>query len=463
MEVLEMNKKLSMFLETGVYRFEDCNAVFIDPVHVLNRSYSRFRVSPSEYYSRFFDSKHATQDASTSRKRKRKKKTNPHTLNERERVADQRHQEAKPLLLKACQSLLRATDLLEVMNNLRNGSDSSSLKNRDLSPSSPSTSAVESFIELGRVWQAPLYEITLKLHPYETGGYSTTQFSERVIPVFNNLISNDTSEDVEAEFMNTQYILPPDSCFYMSDLRQIHNLIPAEKDCCFNLIVIDPPWENGSAYQKLRYPTLPNKYFLSLPIKQLSHTEGALVALWVTNREKLRGFVEEELFPAWGVKYISTFYWLKVKADGSLISDLDLFHHRPYECILLGRCHGESLDSSATKIDSIQDNQIIISIPGDYSRKPPVGGVEYTFGEADRAWRSLLKKMIRPGDDVLRTHVRKGGEQACYRSMLLGIDRFDVWNYLPEKWYLDGFLGEMNPFISKNRDTSMRKRKGISE
>ena len=36
------------------------------------------------------------------------------------------------------------------------------------------------------------------------------------------------------------------------------------------------------------------------------------MALWVTNREKLRGFVEKELFPAWGVSYLATFYWLKV-------------------------------------------------------------------------------------------------------------------------------------------------------
>lgn len=57
---------------------------------------------------------------------------------------------------------------------------------------------------------------------------------------------------------------------------------------------------------------MPNRFFLSLPIKQLSHTEGALVALWVTNREKLRAFVEHELFPKWGVKYMATMYWLKV-------------------------------------------------------------------------------------------------------------------------------------------------------
>lgn len=61
-----------------------------------------------------------------------------------------------------------------------------------------------------------------------------------------------------------------------------------------------------------RYPMLPNRYLLSLPVKQLAHTEGALVALWVTNREKLRVFVEKELFPAWDVMNVAEFYWLKV-------------------------------------------------------------------------------------------------------------------------------------------------------
>lgn len=36
------------------------------------------------------------------------------------------------------------------------------------------------------------------------------------------------------------------------------------------------------------------------------------MALWMTNREKLHDFVEKELFPMWGVKYVTTFYWLKV-------------------------------------------------------------------------------------------------------------------------------------------------------
>lgn len=80
-----------------------------------------------------------------------------------------------------------------------------------------------------------------------------------------------------------------------------------------------------------RYPTLPNRYFLSLPIKKLTHTEGALLALWVTNREKLRGFVEKELFPSWGVKYMATLYWLKVTLFPSCMvtSHCKTFHSVP--------------------------------------------------------------------------------------------------------------------------------------
>lgn len=39
------------------------------------------------------------------------------------------------------------------------------------------------------------------------------------------------------------------------------------------------------------------------------------MALWTTNREKLRIFVENELFPAWGVTKFVLSYWLKVTPE----------------------------------------------------------------------------------------------------------------------------------------------------
>jgi hypothetical protein len=87
-----MSDKRSTFLESGIYRFENSNAVFIDPVRVLNRYYTRFRVSSSAYYPRFFESKQESRvSSSTSRKRKRKEKK-PQVLNDREKAAERRHQ-----------------------------------------------------------------------------------------------------------------------------------------------------------------------------------------------------------------------------------------------------------------------------------------------------------------------------------------------------------------------------------
>ncbi|XP_011649609.1 methyltransferase-like protein 2 [Cucumis sativus] len=387
--------ELSVFLESGIYRFVDSRFIFVDPVRVLNRSYSRFRVSPAGYYSRFFDYERKgleNKDCLSYGKKRKRKEKKLRCLNEKECAADQRHQVAKPLLLKAYELLLQATDLLSVTRSLNRESGSSEGRNL------PSDHQL--LIEHGRIWQAPLYEITLKLPEHdqssEVGGSS---FKDRVVPLFNNLVVNETSDEVEAEFLDHQYILPRESCFYMSDLRQVHNLIPAKASSGFSLILIDPPWENGSAQQKSKYPTLPNRYFLALPIKKLSHGKGALVALWVTNREKFHRFIDLELFPAWGVVHISTYYWLKVKADGSLISDLDLFHHRPYECLLLGYCYGEDVQDVKILDQTLPKDRVIISIPGDYSRKPPIAELlqEYVPGPKPGRCIELFAREMNPG------------------------------------------------------------------
>lgn len=89
----ETGKELSSFLHSGIYRFPNSIAVFMDPVRVLNDSYTRFRVSPSSYYSRFCEPKENEDvriPGGESRKRKRKK--GKHDLNERERSAEKRHQ-----------------------------------------------------------------------------------------------------------------------------------------------------------------------------------------------------------------------------------------------------------------------------------------------------------------------------------------------------------------------------------
>lgn len=50
---------------------------------------------------------------------------------------------------------------------------------------------------------------------------------------------------------------------------------------------------------------------LQAPIPKLAQP-GCLVALWVTNNDRLKDFAACELFPAWGIKHIGTWIWLKV-------------------------------------------------------------------------------------------------------------------------------------------------------
>ncbi|GAB2291318.1 hypothetical protein Dimus_025576 [Dionaea muscipula] len=95
-------------------------------------------------------------DSDNPRKRKRKQKKS-HPLNDRELLADLRHQEARPFLVRAHEALLSAGELLEVMPELR--SRSSQCPQMCIINS---TDVGHSFADLGKIWQAPLYEITLR-------------------------------------------------------------------------------------------------------------------------------------------------------------------------------------------------------------------------------------------------------------------------------------------------------------
>uniref|UniRef100_I1P8J9 Uncharacterized protein n=1 Tax=Oryza glaberrima TaxID=4538 RepID=I1P8J9_ORYGL len=307
--------ELRAFEATGIYRLAESGAAFLDPVRILNASYRRFRLVPSAYYSRSFGTSRQGGEAETERtgeasperkkrKRKRQRQPKPRELNEVERMAEARHQEARPLLSSAHKSLLKAKDLLEFLPRM--------IK-EDVRVLDVESNLEKNLVELGSSWRAPLCEMTL-------------------------CFQKSSGEDSEEDNYNQGY----------------------------NLIVVDPPWENGCVRQKVAYPTLPNRHFLYLPVQELAHPAGALLVLWITNREKLWKFVEEELFPAWGVKDHTVFYWLKVKPDGSLIGNLDLLHHRPYECLLVGYINLFFFSQSLPMVEV--DRNIMVSMAKAISR-----------------------------------------------------------------------------------------------
>uniref|UniRef100_A0A7I4EZ53 Methyltransferase-like protein 2 n=1 Tax=Physcomitrium patens TaxID=3218 RepID=A0A7I4EZ53_PHYPA len=300
-------------LQNGVVIIEGNNGVFMEPVRVLNSGYDMHDVKFERYYSRAFftsvsmPSSGVTNEGSDTRKRKRKRVYN---LNEKEVLAENRHQEVRSVILKAHEAF-QATVAPSLRNYITFDGRDDCVPSPSKSCSSMQNLGIEegevNFVELAALWQAPLYEFS-----FSKGQVDCEEEESRTTPMFNTIIKSSSRTSEVAECGACKYLLPKSCTFLISDISEVHRLIPVgdSKDG-FNLMVIDPPWENKSVHRKSLYPTLPNKYLLSLPVKQLAHADGALVALWITNREKLRHFAETELFPAWGVKMAAVWYWLK--------------------------------------------------------------------------------------------------------------------------------------------------------
>lgn len=108
------------------------------------------------------------------------------------------------------------------------------------------------------------------------------------------------------------------------------------------------------------------------------------MALWVTNRERHRRFIEAELLPAWGLRQVAQWHWLKVTDDGRPVSRLDVAHRRPYESLLLcwpapaepPPAGGEAPPCPGPPPVGFQpppEQLVVAAVPAQHSRKPQLG------------------------------------------------------------------------------------------
>mmetsp|Transcript_29598 Transcript_29598/g.53002 ORF Transcript_29598/g.53002 Transcript_29598/m.53002 type:complete len:188 (-) Transcript_29598:2518-3081(-) len=83
--------------------------------------------------------------------------------------------------------------------------------------------------------------------------------------------ATDGGEESRATMLDRTLLLPPHSRFLMSDMRRLQPLLEeAHAVGGFNLIVVDPPWENASAKRSGAYCTLPERKMLPLPVASLT-------------------------------------------------------------------------------------------------------------------------------------------------------------------------------------------------
>ncbi|PRP79394.1 methyltransferase-like protein 4-like [Planoprotostelium fungivorum] len=200
-----------------------------------------------------------------------------------------------------------------------------------------------------------------------------------------------------------------------SDIKDIRRLSRAPHHGQYNIVVMDPPWENKSVDRSKKYKTLPNYSLFSIPVVDLLYggeaTENpcGLFAVWVTNKLKFQRFVTETLFPKWRIEYLTTWYWIKIDREGQLIFPLSSSHRRPYEPLLIGR-FSRRIDEELENFP--REPRFLISRPGAHSTKPKLNSIFSPFLEGDVRGlelfaRNLIGGWTSWGNEVLQNQMIK--------------------------------------------------------
>ncbi|NXV10834.1 METL4 protein, partial [Cepphus grylle] len=197
--------------------------------------------------------------------------------------------------------------------------------------------------------------------------------------------------------MGQKYLVPPKSSFLLSDISCLQPLLNYKKK--YDVIVIDPPWENKSVKRSNRYSYLSSWQIKQIPVPALAAPD-CLVVMWVTNRQKHLRFVKDELYPHWSVKTLAEWHWVKITRAGEFVLPLDSLHKKPYEVLVLGRVQGDVKEALRKPEDvlPIPEHKLIVSIPCSlHSHKPPLTAVLAEFIKPDVECLELFARNLQPG------------------------------------------------------------------
>ncbi|NXG68723.1 METL4 protein, partial [Baryphthengus martii] len=197
--------------------------------------------------------------------------------------------------------------------------------------------------------------------------------------------------------MGQKYLVPPKSRFLLSDISRLQPLLDYKKK--YDVIVIDPPWENKSVKRSNRYSHLSSWEIKHIPVPALA-APHCLVVTWVTNRQKHLRFVKDELYPHWSVKTLAEWHWVKITRAGEFVLPLDSLHKKPYEVLVLGRAEGDAKEAlrKAEDVPPVPEHQLIVSVPCVlHSHKPPLAAVLAEFVKPDTECLELFARNLQPG------------------------------------------------------------------
>ncbi|XP_075388969.1 N(6)-adenine-specific methyltransferase METTL4 [Tenrec ecaudatus] len=216
--------------------------------------------------------------------------------------------------------------------------------------------------------------------------------------LFSRIVENNSCFTKMITLMGHKYLLPPKSGFLLSDISCIQPLLNCRKK--YDLIVIDPPWENKSVKRSNRYSYLSPLQIKQIPVPKMA-APNCLVITWVTNRQKHLRFVKEELYPSWSVEVVAEWHWVKITNSGEFVFPLDSQHKKPYEGLILGRVQENttlSLRNADEKVLPIPDHKLIVSVPCTlHSHKPPLAEVLKDYIKPGGEYLELFARNLQPG------------------------------------------------------------------
>ncbi|KAF2706793.1 MT-A70-domain-containing protein [Pleomassaria siparia CBS 279.74] len=179
-----------------------------------------------------------------------------------------------------------------------------------------------------------------------------------------------------------RFKIPPRSTLFLSDSTHSDAFRASFRELTeeytlprhFDLILLDPPWPNGSAKRKGAYEQVGGMPYMMKVLSKMdidSYVEqNALVGIWITNKESLRHHVlgPGGLFEKWNVGLIEEWIWIKTTTKGEPMFSLENLWRKPYEIFLLGR----AAPNSWTKMVAAGNikKKVIAAVPDIHSRKP---------------------------------------------------------------------------------------------
>ena len=215
--------------------------------------------------------------------------------------------------------------------------------------------------------------------------------------ITNRLVQNLHPTTVHLTCSETGYRIPPGASALMSKVDEYTTLAMSMAALTaypypsatvgpgqFNLVLLDPPWQNRSVRRSAKYDTARDTDPMVVLKGMLNQhiAPGTLVGCWVTNKGTVRD-AALDAFQAWDVDLFEEWAWLKITASGDPVTELEGVWRKPYEVFLLGR----KRDVEAQK-PSVCTQRVIVGVPDFHSRKPNLKGLIEPFLPANE-YRAL--------------------------------------------------------------------------